>query len=130
MKKFIFTICLLTVFSIFGFTHEYFIEVEDKGPIFIIKMKTYKDYDSMRSLKIANMIIEKPALFEDGIIDLQVVESQDRSLMEIGPQMGSFAFRKGINLPNGYYSLIINDQDYGYLTIWDNGIYFDPINCL
>lgn len=132
MKKFVFII-LFSVFilPIFGFYREYFVEIENKEEIFLIKMKTFKEYSSIRPLKLMSMNVEKPTIFQDGAIFLQVVKiPMTQSFLEKGPYKGVFIFRKGQSFPDGYYNLIINNEDYGFLIILGNKIYFDPINCL
>jgi len=132
MKKFIFTSLLLAfVFPIFSCYHEYFVEVIDKGATFEIKMRTFENQNSICPLKLIKVNIEKPTAVQDGVIDLKVMKDpQGKCLMAIGPHRGSFTFRRGFSLPDGCYSLIINDNDYGFLEISEYGVYFNPINCL
>jgi len=130
--KFILSIFfILLILPIFAFYHEYFVEIEDRGSVFVMNVRTFKENDTKHLLRIDDFKIEKATFLKDGIIDLKViVDPHDYSFKEKGPHTGSFSFRKTINLSNGRYHFTINDQDYGFITIYQRDIYFDPINCL
>lgn len=132
MKKFqYFAFFLLCLLPLVGFSQELFVEVEDRGTFFQIKMRTYQDQNSMCQLKLASINIEKSTFARDGQIILQVIKDTHKRCQEaIGPYKGCFTLRKGLNLPEGRYSLIINEEDYGFLYIFPDEVYFDPINCL
>ncbi|NGX32946.1 MAG: hypothetical protein K1060chlam4_01003 [Candidatus Anoxychlamydiales bacterium] len=132
MKKFkIFTFLVLAVFPLVSFAQDLFVEVEDRGRSFKINMRTFQDQISSGVFKLEKVDIEKPTFSHDGIIDLYVVvDTNRRSQESVGPYKGSFTLRRSVNIPEGRYSLYINDEDYGFLYILEDHIYFDPINCL
>ncbi|NGX52732.1 MAG: hypothetical protein KR126chlam5_01035 [Candidatus Anoxychlamydiales bacterium] len=126
-----FTFLVLAVFPLISSAQELFVEVEDKGRSFKINMRTFQDQSSFGVFKLSKVDIEKSTFSHDGIIDLYVeVDTNRRSQESVGPYKGSFTLRRSSNIPDGRYSLYINDEDYGFLYILEDRIYFDPINCL
>ncbi|MBN2478950.1 MAG: hypothetical protein JXA94_01850 [Parachlamydiales bacterium] len=121
----------LAVIPVFCFSPEYFIEVIDKGPIFQLKVKTLETKNCICPLMIVESSVEPAQMGQDGIINLKITKDPNaKCLMAFGPHRGIFTFRKGYNLPDGYYGLIINDYNYGFLIISDEGVYFNAINCI
>jgi hypothetical protein len=130
-KTFFLKILLIFFFPAVVFSQQFFVEVEDKNISFLIKIRTFEKYNSTCRLKLVDVKIEKSTSLQDGIIKLRIVKDlQMRSIDKEGPHMGSFAFRKGNNLPDGTYILDINNEIYGFLILSRYSVYFDPINCL
>jgi len=135
MKKFkIFTVLFLAILPLVSFAQDLFVEIEDMGKSFKINIRTFKAQLSFGKFKLSKIDIEKPTFAHDGIIDLYVVVDTNREFQDTIepniPYKGSFTLRKSSKIPTGRYTLYINDENYGFISILEDHIYFDPINCL
>ncbi|MFA6119123.1 MAG: hypothetical protein WCT85_03920 [Parachlamydiales bacterium] len=132
MKKNIFIVLLSIILPIFAFSHEYFVEIEEKTDSFQLNLRTILKKNCMCPLRFYDVRIEKPTNVNYGMISLIVAtDPKDICLMAFGYHRGSFIFYKDFQtLPNGIYYLIINDLNYGYLIISNFKVFLDPINCI
>jgi len=123
---------LLLIFPIFAFTQEYFVEIEDSFDAFDIKIRAFENQNISRLILVDHYILEPKSNY--GLLILIVEESHycKRFIESNGSSCegSSFTFYKGLNLPDGKYHLYINDDNYGFIYISEDSVYFDPINCI
>ena len=127
MKKIIFSFCLLLALPIFSNFHQFFAEVENSGIYFKIIIRPFENFYDSEETNIISVEVQKPTQFDEGKILFEVV---DYPIEDLLPNSNIINFKRGYNLPIGTYSLIINEVDYGFLYIFEDEVFFDPINCL
>ncbi|NGX28070.1 MAG: hypothetical protein K940chlam1_00245 [Candidatus Anoxychlamydiales bacterium] len=127
MKKIIFFFCLLFVLPVFSNFHQFFAEVENSGIYFQIKIRPFENFYDSEETNIISVEVQKPTQFDEGKILFEVV---DYPIEDLSSNSNIINFKRGYNLPIGTYSLIVNEVDYGFLYIFEDEVYFDPINCL
>ncbi len=128
-KLFMMLTCLCG-FNFFDYTPEYAVRVEDGFEEFQINIKSFQEKNNICFLKLEKLDILNPKEHQNGSIQMEFkYDPNSKALMAIGHHKGRAVIDKSL-LENGCYSLIINNHEYGFLIIDQNGVYFQSINIL
>ena len=130
MKKIILFFFLTFLMPVFSHYHDFFVEAENAGIFFQIKIRSFENYEKESSIEIISVEVQKPSRFDEGKILFEVIVNPIDNKQFTEPVNGIINFKRGYNLPLGTYSLIINEVDYGFLYIFEDEVFFDPVNCL
>ena len=129
MKKYFlfFITAFLPLFS----NYDFFVQPVDLDKFFQLKVRTFEDQLTIVPLVLESFYVIPAEKGDNGLFILNIIKDPNgKHLNAIGPNKGVFTFQRSVDIPDGEYNLIINNVDYGFLNISEEGIFLNLINCL